>query len=230
MCFTPRRDTRVRLTDYKNAFRRWIEDPETESIVLVENSGFELSDFEAIASSNPEKQVEILSFKCPPFDGSRGKGYGRCCVLSIALGHSKLVRASQRFLKVSGRYFVANSAALIRFLTNHAEVDVVCNFRSNLTWADSRAFGGSTRFLEQYLCPRKDQINDSERCWFEHVLARAVHQQLAESGTWSMTPEALEIVGVSATLERSWNRGHLGRLKQRLRHRLIIRSTEDTEL
>ena len=78
MVFTARRDTETRLEDYKQAFRLWLACPDVKSLVVVENSGFDLTVFAEMASRVPDKNVEFLSFVCPDFDGSLGKGYGRC--------------------------------------------------------------------------------------------------------------------------------------------------------
>jgi hypothetical protein len=213
LCLTVRRDWRTRLADYRSAFHKWIKDPHVASMVFVENSGFDLSEFAEIAKSATNKRVEFLSFKCPPFDGSLGKGYGEMLCLEYCLQHSKLINSTTRFLKVSGRYYLLKADVLLRFISEQSRSDVICNFKDHLTWADSRAFGGSVQFLKEYLCPMKDQVNETGQSEFEHVLARAVHNLMANSGGWSMTPHALQIDGTSAS--------HGRRLKQKLKHSLI---------
>lgn len=223
LCFTIRKDPSVRLADYKAAFAKWVHNPHVTAIVFVENSGFDLSEFRTIAKGARQKQIEFLSFKCPPFHGSLGKGYGEMLCLEECLNHSELVNAADRFLKVSGRYYLSNADVLLKFIAEKDGSDVICNFKHHLTWADSRAFGGTVEFLRKYLCPMKDVVNDTLKSEFEHVLARAVHRLMADSGRWSMTPEALRIEGVSATHGRNWAHSPLGRLKQTVKHELISR-------
>src|SRR5215472_863042 len=103
MCLTIRTDLSARLNDYRQAFIKWLNNPSAERIVLVENSGHDLSEFITLASRYPSKRVEFLSFKCVNFDGARGKGYGEMLCLDHVLRESKLLRESRHFVKASGR-------------------------------------------------------------------------------------------------------------------------------
>ena len=145
---TARRDTGTRLDDYKAAFRKWLAHPKVSSLLFVENSGYDLSEFEAIAREASHKRVEFISFECPPFNGAvGGKSYGEMVCFERCLAASVLLNASPRFLKVTGRYYVANADRLIDFIATKPEYDVICNLYRNLTWGDSRVFGGSIEFL-----------------------------------------------------------------------------------
>jgi hypothetical protein len=222
--FTLRTDTATRLNDYKQAFLKWVHTPSVKSLVLVENSGFDLAEFQRIADSIPHKKIELLSFTCPPFDGRLGKGYGESFCLEYASQHSKLLTASNYYLKATGRYYLRNAHSFLDFIAQNPDVDVVCNLTKNLTWADSRVFGGKTKFLEQYLYPLRESINDSADVYIEHVLARAIHTQIGDCGRWELPPELPEIEGISATINTSYRvnpfralaRRKLYQLKRRL--------------
>ncbi|HEX3892290.1 MAG TPA: hypothetical protein VHW46_06935, partial [Terracidiphilus sp.] len=99
--FTARKDKNARLTDYKKALTLWLTHPRVQSLVLVENSGSDLSELAEIAKRLPEKNVEFLSFKAPKFDGSLGKGYGEMICLQHAIEHSQLLARSRQFVKVT---------------------------------------------------------------------------------------------------------------------------------
>lgn len=229
MSFVVRRDTGTRLEDYKTAFRRWINTPAVPCIVFVENSGFDLTEFRKIASETPDKQVEFLSFKSPPFDGSLGKGYGEMLCLEHCLNHSEILRKSTHFLKVSGRYYLANIAAVFQHLKLYGDIDVMCNLEKNLTWADSRTFGATPKFLRMYFSPMREEINDTKGSSFEHVLARASHKLMADRGQWSPLPEALQIHGVSGSIGDVFTPSAYRRLKDRIRHNLYLRSLRQTQ-
>lgn len=220
ICLTARTDPKVRLADYKSAFSKWLADPSVETLVLVENSGFDLSEFEDIAKSRKPNQVELLSFICEPFDGRLGKGYGEILCLEHALQHSKLLQRSHQFLKASGRYYLRNARALLEFLSQHPELDVMCDLTRNLTWADSRAFGGKIEFLRRYLMPLRESINDSEHVFFEHALARATHQAMADARQWAMPPQSLDVNGVSASSNLSYEVNPLKSFARRALHRV----------
>lgn len=198
MYMTVRTDHATRLNDYRQAFAKWLSNPHVTRIVLVENSGYDLSEFVEASRRYPSKRVECLSFTSG-FDGGRGKGFGEMLCLDQALGRSELLRECSHIVKASGRYYLRNVGKLLSFLRQRPELDVVCNLRHNLTWADSRVFASSTRFLHEKFLPLQSSVSDSKGVCFEHVLARAAHQSMAEGGQWSMMPAVLRIEGVSAT-------------------------------
>lgn len=222
MVLTVRRDTNLRLEDYKQAFRSWINNAGVDAIVFVENSGCDLTPFQDLAQEFPQKQIEFLTFVCPPFDGAKGKGYGEMLCLKYCLENSQLLQVYPRFLKATGRYYLNNAHSFLQYLARKPEFDVVCNFHWNLTWADSRAFGGTVEFLRKYLVTMLDEVHDSADSKFEHVLARAVHHLIADKGKWSVTPEPLEVHGVSGSGGQSWTPGPLKRIRQRFKHKLLI--------
>ncbi|MDE1176979.1 MAG: hypothetical protein PW789_10280 [Edaphobacter sp.] len=202
--FTIRTDPKIRLNDYKQAFSRWISNPGVQSIVLVENSGFDLTEFQKIADTVPDKKIELLSFTCPTFDGRLGKGYGETFCLEYALQNSRLLTESPLFLKATGRYYLRNAHSFLKFIAQNPDVDIVCNLTKNLSWADSRAFGGRIKFLENYFFPLKDFMNDSAGVYFEHILAKAIHRQISEWGRWELPPDLPEIEGISGTLDAAY--------------------------
>lgn len=215
--FTLRTDTATRLNDYKQAFLKWVNNPSVQSLVLVENSGFDLTVFQEIADNIPDKKIELLSFACPAFDGRLGKGYGESFCLEYASQHSKLLNMSQYYLKVTGRYYLRNAHFFLDFIVQNPDVDVVCDLTKNLTWADSRVFGGKAKFLEQYLCPLRASIDDSAHIYIEHVLARAIHMQIGNGGKWELPPELPDIEGISATINASY---HVNSFKALVRRQL----------
>lgn len=221
MAFTVRRDTDTRYQDYKQAFTQWVHTPGDFPLIFVENSGFDLSELKAISDAAAKRKVEFLSFQCPPFDGSLGKGYGEMICLDYCLDHSEILRSRSRFLKVTGRYFLSNAARLLHAVESRPDADVICNLLDDLTWADSRAFGGSTSFLRDHLCAMRHLVNDSEGRAFENVLARAMHRVMSDGGKWALLPEPPQLTGVSGSLGRAWGRTPLQELKQQVRFKLF---------
>lgn len=223
LVFIARKDTNTRLNDYKRALTLWLEQPDVESIVLVENSGSDLSALREIADRKPGKNVEFISFTAPTFDGSLGKGYGEMLCLAHALEHSQLLSRSSRFIKVTGRYHLRNTARFLHFAQRRPDADVICDMLLNMTWADSRVFAATRDFLRTYLLPLHNEVNDSRGSNFEHVLARAVHGCMANRGVWAEPPFPFEIEGISGSQDRGWQMGLKERLALRLRHRLFAR-------
>ncbi|WP_158944614.1 hypothetical protein [Granulicella sp. S190] len=223
MVFTARTDTDTRLSDYKQALALWLAHPDIKSLVLVENSGSDISELREIANERPEKNVEFLSFKVREYDGSLGKGYGEMICLQYAIEHSQLLALSPQFVKVTGRYFLINATDFLHFADRRRDAEIICDMLLNLTWADSRVFAGTTDFLRNYLFPLRDEVNDSQQSNFEHVLARAVHACMANRGTWAEPPFPLEIQGVSGSQDRGWQMNVKDKFKLRIRHNLFAR-------
>lgn len=221
--FTARTDASDRLNDYKRALELWLAHPKVQSLVLVENSGWDLSELRRIAEGSPEKHVEFLSFTAPAFDGSLGKGYGEMICLQYAMEHSRLLTESARIIKVTGRYFLTNATDFMEFVESRRDAEIICDLLLNLTWADSRIFAAGPEFLTKYLFPLKDEVNDSRASNFEHVLARAVHAFMADCGTWAEPPFPLEVQGISGSQGRGWQMGLKDRFKLRIRHNLFAR-------
>ena len=224
MVFTARTDTQARLQDYKQALAAWLACPDVHSLVFVENSGYDLSELVDIANRVPGRKVEFLSFTCREFDPALGKGYGEMLCLEHCLQHSALLAEASRFLKVTGRYTIANVSALLHFIDARQDADVICDMRRNLTWADSRAFAGTPDFLRRYFCPMIDELNDSTDSTFEHVLARAAHLAMAYRGLWVPPPFPLQIQGISASRGSVWQAGLTEKLKSRVRQALLAKT------
>ena len=79
------------------------------------------------------------------------------------------------------------------------EIDVFCDLRGNLTWADTRLFCATTRFIREFFLPMEESIDDTAGITIEHVLGRAVHSAMSRGRRWSMFPRAPRIHGISGT-------------------------------
>ena len=102
-----RSNPHLRLEDYKRALRFWLNYPHraADRILLLENSGADLSDLQAIArNENPhQKQVEILSVPGREIPAGRNYGYNEMALLDDGLPQSKLRRQTTHMIKVTGR-------------------------------------------------------------------------------------------------------------------------------
>jgi len=196
-----RNDTSLRLSDYETALRMWLESGFARKIVFVENSGFDLSSLRHIVAEyhGQSVEVEFLSFWGQDFPRAFGKGYGEMIALKYADHHSQFLRESLHFLKVNGRYFLANGRVLISGIVSTPNRSIVCDLCDNLRWADSRAFGGTTEFLQSKLLPLAEQVDDSAGNHFEYVLAKATHHAISEGWSWRMPLAPPEILGVYGT-------------------------------
>lgn len=203
IAFMQRSNIEERLNDYTHAFRHWLNNDNVKNIVFIENSGHDLRSFQEMAHNFPEKKVELISFDGQDFDRNLGKGYGEMLALKKALHESEILRVTKRFIKVNGRYHVPQ----IRQVANvwQDAPDVISDFSKNLTWSDSRIFGGTREFLDLFLLPELIKVDDSAGTYFEHALARATHIAIAKGLRWALCPP-VPIIGVSGTENKPYKR------------------------
>lgn len=196
-----RSDAHVRLADYKGALISWLRNPAVDSIVFVENSGYDLNELREIVANHDKCKisVEFLSFDGQDFPRNLGKGYGEMIALQYAVKHSEILAKTRKFIKVNGRYYVPNIDKIINYFSTYSDLDVMCDFSRRISWSDSRVFAGNFRFLNDYLCSTLDLINDSVGVNFEHVLARAAHRAIADGRNWSLLPCVPRLQGIYAT-------------------------------
>ena len=217
-----RTDTQTRLSDYRRALTRWLDDSWVRNLILVENSGYPLDELIWIASKHPSrKKVEFLSFDGQEFPRSLGKGYGETLALLHVLRESRQLRETGRFLKVNGRYYVPNIAAVLKCMDD--TTGILCNLTKSLSYSDSRVFGGDIEFLE-YVCRQGLHVDDSRGFWFEHALSKAALQAIADGKPWKFMCRLPIVEGFSGTMDRAYAQPQILRhlkgfghaLKQRL--------------
>lgn len=199
--FLKRADPEVRRRDYRDAFVRWLAAPLANPIVFCENSGADLSDFEELARTRRGRApVEILSFRGQRDVNRKGKGYGELRIIEHALAASRLIADAPLVMKVTGRLYVANAAAILTRLGTTSAA-VLCDLRQNLSVADTRVFCATPAFMRDYFVPRADEIDDSAGAMLEIVLARALHCGLADGATWRPLPLTPRWFGSAATAD-----------------------------
>ena len=73
-------------------------------LIFLENSGFDLTQFEEI-KKYPTKNIEIISSQVNnDFPRNLGKGYGEYLSLNEIIKNSRILDNYDYFIKVSGRY------------------------------------------------------------------------------------------------------------------------------
>nr|MBA3707284.1 hypothetical protein [Planctomycetota bacterium] len=156
------------------------------------------------------------------FPKHRGKGYGEMGIIAHALAHSRLLKEATHVFKITGRYFVANAASLVRCVDEADPVpDIVCDLRENLTIADSRWFAGTLAFFREHLVPQREMIDDTVDIFFEHALARAVHSAMATGMGWRLPAASARLVGITATTNLPIAIGPGKRIRHRMKNWLF---------
>lgn len=203
VAFMERSNIDDRFNDYYSALEMWLRATEADSIVFVENSGYDLSLFKELAAKYAHKSVEFISFDGQDFDRALGKGYGEMLALKRVFDSSKLLSEKGWFVKVNGRYFIPRFEEVAKVLAT--KPDIMCDLSKNLTWADSRVFGGVNKFFESHLFHELLKVNDTKGLYFEHALVAATLRGIADGLSWKLAP-FVAIVGVSGTANEVYKR------------------------
>jgi hypothetical protein len=198
MPMVARRDPQLRLRDYEWALQGWLASGSVDRVVFCENSGYDVGSLRSIAAAHPEVEVEFLTLHDDGAGIARGKGYAELLIIAAALARSRLIEASARIVKCTGRLRVQNALRVLAAVSG-SEFDVMCTLKRRGRFADSRLFVATPAFVLEHLIPRADLIDDSHGIYLEHVLARAVRSAVGAGGRWRPFPTRPRIEGISGT-------------------------------
>lgn len=214
-----RADPVKRLDDYIKTFKLWIENPYIENIIFTENSGYDLNEFYEISKSiKHNKNIEFLSFNKNNYPRSLGKGYGEYLTLKEVVQNSKQLCVTKRFLKITGRYYIENIKKIIEGFGPN--IEIYCNLTKGLTYSDSRVFGGSLVFLNNYLCFYGSSINDSKKKYIEHALAESFLRGVSDGLIWRFLSDTPIINGYSGTLDKKYENKMLRRFQKNIAEKI----------
>lgn len=194
MSLTVINDPRERQLQYEKAIRYYLLNT-SYPVVFVENSGTNISRLfqEYVASG----RIECLTFMGNQ-NKIRGKGYGESEIIQFALENSILIKRNKdkRIAKITGRLIIKNIKNIIvihKFLFK--KNTIICSINSDLTFPDSRFIIASRNYFSK-LARARENINDSEGIYFEHVLLQVIVRERLHFSPFFIMPQ---IDGVSGS-------------------------------
>ena len=207
-----RADPKLRLEDYKKALRYWLnyQHPAAERILLLENSGADLTELQAIAAEeNPHaKPVEILSVPGNQIPPGTNYGYTEMQMLDEGLARSQLRQETTHMVKVTGRLtFPAIGKALDR-ISKPFDLMVECRklgFPRRGFDAGTQLFVCSHSFYNGVLRDSKKEMNSTDVRLLEHLIFRKVIPCKGQPGIYLRFPCNIEPVGYSGFKSKSYN-------------------------
>src|SRR5262249_45668465 len=140
--FVRRADPLLRLRDYQTALGFWLADPQIARIILCENSGYDLAELR-------QERLHILSYRLADHLTARAKGYGELDPILRALEAAQ----PASFLKVTGRYYVANMGEIAASIRAHPEAAVISCATGPPHGVPSECFFATAEFIERYFAP-----------------------------------------------------------------------------
>lgn len=188
-----RKNHHERLMDHIKAIKFWIKSNPDCEILMVDNSNFSKK---KLAEHIPEfdSKINYLTYDGRSDSVKKGTGRGEIEIFKYAYDNSELFRNADLIIKCSARYTFNNISKLIHL----KGIDLIGNFKNNLTFMDSRVFAFKPSFFTKYFYPKRDIIDDSKGLYFEHALAISAHNMLSDYGNkWTNIPFPLIVNGVS---------------------------------
>ena len=217
-----RKDTNMRLDDYKKSFEFWLSNSNVKKIIFIENSNSDLSFFHELAKKYKDKKIEILSNNLnSDFDKSLGKGYGQYLCLREVFKNSQLVKNVNYFIDVTGRHCVINFDAIIEDI-NSNKSDIYINLSNNLKFSDANIYAGNKDFFLNYVLPETSKTNDKDGNIFENCVAKAVLKGVSNGLSLSKTPIYPIIDGYIGTNGKEYKYNFFKKIKLYFFRRLKI--------
>jgi hypothetical protein len=206
-----RADPKLRLEDYKHALRTWLnyEHAAADRILLLENSGADLSQLRAIATGeNPRrKPVEILSVPGNRIPEGTNYGYTEMQMLDDGLAMSRLQRETTHMVKATGRLTFPALGKALDLIGKPFDLMVDCRklgFPRRGFDAAVQLFACSHDFYDRVLRDAKKEMNSTDLRLLEHLIFRKVIPFKGQPGYYLRFPCNIEPVGYSGFKSRSY--------------------------
>jgi hypothetical protein len=140
----------------------------------------------------------------------KGKGYGEGALIDFALKNSKFLQNTNNFFKCTGKVYCRNFLEILNMIQQ--------NNIQNIFWRDvfdnsmdTRFFYASKDFIQEFLLPAYDNIDDRNNIMMEHCVLKIAHEHLTQGS--SIRPM---LSGFSGSLNRPYFDLSLGFLDQNL--------------
>jgi len=209
-----RNNKEVREQDYYKAIEKWIT--LGIPIVFCENSNTLSKRIQELLNQSNVNN-EYLTFSTQK--SSLGKGHGEAEIITFAHQNSNILHSYSSIIKVTGRYFVGNSREIIMNSSVNNEAIIESDLTRNLTWADSRFFIYNHEFYDLFLSRFFDDIDESKKIYFEHILSRAIHLAISKGERWNFLFDSPVYVGVYGTDNTNYKNNILFRTKKKIWHK-----------
>jgi len=181
-------DLHEREGQYLETFAFYLKSGWVDKIVFVENSGYDLQNFKALAETRAGTETELISCDLNDYPRHLGKSYGEMRLLDHVLDHSELLQAHERFIKVTGRFPILNMDKLLREAGRRMPWELFCDSKDHPVYdwlrngwnghaADTRFFVVTKKFYQEHFYGRYVDLNDAEGRLVEGLFFDVMREQ-----------------------------------------------------
>jgi hypothetical protein len=172
-------DPELRMRDYREAFRFYLgaQDAYIDEIIVLENSGADLTPFRNLAKQlRSQKRVSLFNTSSV-YPAERGKGYGEFLMLDNGLSSFCGREETKKFWKVTGRLITSNIAQMIE--SSPSNYDIYCDMRNipligdslgGNKWMDLRLFSFTLSAYRKHLRGKFGSGYVLEKELFAHLM------------------------------------------------------------
>lgn len=194
-------------------------------IVFVENSNEDFSQF--FKEEINQNRLEILSFDGNNYSSEIGKGLGEMKCIEYAVINAKTIEDNSFIFKITGRYRILNFPRFINIYTGDPFIELMADLTNNFRFSSSAIFGFKPFFARQFLFKNAALINDQNKFYFEHALAKAVLEAIGEKVKFHIFKHYPKIKAISGTTGLPYKKSFLyllpRQIKYRIRYYIVIR-------
>lgn len=166
-------DVNIRLEQYENSLRQYIEKTAFNPIVFIDNSGYDFDEvkYKSLAKKY-NKEFEFIKGSVQYQNIiEKGKSFGDAFLIHEGLKKSNLLNPCEYFYKITGRIFLKNSNDIIRTRDKHKN-EFICY--TGLGWCLTNIFKCNKfdylRVLDDvYLECNEKNIQDIEICFYKRL-------------------------------------------------------------
>jgi hypothetical protein len=194
-------------------------------IVFVENSNEDISS--EFSDAILHNRLEVLTFNGNNYPNHLGKGLGEMRCIEHGIIHSRLITANSFVFKITGRYVIENFNCFTNILEAKPEVELIADLTNNFKFSAAAIFGFKPFFASTYLFKNALLLNDSNGYFFEHALAKAVLEAVANNINFHIFKHYPKIKALSGTTGKPYKISFFWRLprvlKYIIRYYIVIR-------
>jgi len=170
------KDPQIRYLQYIKNIIKYICFSNFRYIVFCENSWYKIKDSETLIwiAKIFWKKLEILQFKGNSEKAvKKGRWYWENEIIEYAIKHSKLIKESWTFIKITGRYRCENINSIIGGSENKdicfSKLMPVSFFKLDTKAVNTAIFKTSVKFFNETLAGAWEDVDDTKIHFLEHV-------------------------------------------------------------
>ncbi len=211
-CIRPAQQDNLKLGDWEERYgqtitslKYYIDSGTFEYIVICDGSGYDLSSDDIMQYADKHGvDLESLSFiQNQELVKKKGKGFGEGEIMSYIVCNSRLFKASNFFIKVTGRLIVTNIGEIVHKIDIAKAPFFNIIISKVIGSVDTRVYGMTTSMYAEYFIDAYQSVDDSKGNTYEIVFGKVLK---ANNISFSPLPIVPILQGKSGTDNKDYSK------------------------